>query len=89
MRATARGAPLDSNSLAGQTDVIINAVDSYHVRLAVTGTSCDKYPGKPRLRSEPGEIPQGLPSDSVECPLAELPSDRWSPTGDHADAELT
>ncbi|KAJ5578533.1 uncharacterized protein N7459_007497 [Penicillium hispanicum] len=51
MRATAQGASLDSNSLAGQADVIINAVDSYHVRLAGTGTSCDKYPAKQHARN--------------------------------------
>lgn len=50
MRAKACGAPRGA-SLAGQADVIINAVDSLHIRLAVTGTSCDKYPGKPRCPS--------------------------------------
>jgi hypothetical protein len=48
MRSKARGTPRDA-SLANQADVIINAVDSFHIRLAVSGTSCDKYPGKPRL----------------------------------------
>lgn len=46
MRAKARGAPRDA-SLAGEANAIINAVDSLHIRLAVTGTSCDKYPGEP------------------------------------------
>jgi hypothetical protein len=45
MRAKARGTPRDA-SLANQSDVIINAVDSIQIRLAVTGTSHDKYPGK-------------------------------------------
>jgi Xaa-Pro dipeptidase len=49
MRSKARGTPRDA-SLASQADVIINAVDSFHIRLAVSGTSCDKYPGKRRRR---------------------------------------
>lgn len=46
MRAKAPGAPLDS--CPARPDVNINCVDSYHIRLAVTGTSCDKYPGMSR-----------------------------------------
>ncbi|KAJ5535890.1 hypothetical protein N7513_009076 [Penicillium frequentans] len=45
MGATTRGTPL-----AGP-DVIINSVDAYQIRLAVTGTSCDKYPAKQHARN--------------------------------------
>ncbi|KAJ5146972.1 hypothetical protein N7526_000324 [Penicillium atrosanguineum] len=48
MRAKAPVAPLPS--LAGQS-VMINSVDSYHIRLAVSGTSCDKYPAKQHARN--------------------------------------
>ncbi|OOQ87721.1 peptidase D [Penicillium brasilianum] len=50
MRAKARGTPRDA-SLAKQADVIINAVDSIQIRLAVTGTSHDKYPAKQHARN--------------------------------------
>jgi hypothetical protein len=66
MGATTRGTPL-----AGP-DVIINSVDAYQIRLAVTGTSCDKYPGEPRfLRMEPGVIPKGsnMPPDDLPTSL--------------------
>ncbi|KAJ5765024.1 hypothetical protein N7520_004583 [Penicillium odoratum] len=43
MRAT-------STTLSGP-DVIINSVDAYQIRLAVTGTSCDKYPAKQHARN--------------------------------------
>ncbi|KAJ5676749.1 uncharacterized protein N7477_002382 [Penicillium maclennaniae] len=48
MRAKAPGA--SSTSLAGQS-VMINSVDSYHIRLAISGTSCDKYPAKQHARN--------------------------------------
>lgn len=55
MGATTRGTPL-----AGP-DVIINSVDAYQIRLAVTGTSCDKYPGEPHFsRREPGVTQRAL-----------------------------
>lgn len=52
MRAKARGTPRDA-SLAKQADVIINAVDSIQIRLAVTGTSHDKYPGQSTVALPP------------------------------------
>ncbi|KAJ5167293.1 Xaa-Pro aminopeptidase [Penicillium canariense] len=55
MRAKARGAPRDA-SLADQSDVIVNSVDSFHIRLAVTGTSCDKYPAKQHARNVAGKL---------------------------------
>jgi hypothetical protein len=63
MRAKARGAPRDA-SLASQADVIINAVDSLHIRLAVSGTSDDKYPGKLspfRPRMKPARSMKSIP----------------------------
>jgi hypothetical protein len=89
MRVKARGTPRDA-SLASQADVIINAVDSFHIRLAVSGTSCDKYPGKPRRR--PSTEDPARPIDSTMDPVPFAPSHRTrslgstgSPVGDLAD----
>lgn len=72
MRAKAPGAPLTSSA---EQSVMINSVDSYHIRLAVSGSSCDKYPGESPLSLNQGEAPQGRNAfDYSLCPLAELPS---------------
>lgn len=71
MGATIRGTPL-----AGP-DIMINSVDAYQIRLAVTGTSCDKYPGEPHFpRREPGVIPKGS-----NMPPHDLPTSLQPPTG--------
>ncbi|KAJ5682747.1 Xaa-Pro aminopeptidase [Penicillium macrosclerotiorum] len=49
MRAKPSGASLDSLAGPPGVDVIINSVDAYRIRLAVSGTSCDKYPGTSHL----------------------------------------
>lgn len=80
MRVKARGTPRDA-SLANQADVIINAVDSLQIRLAVTGTSYDKYPGKSHCRPPPsGEgspfVPSGIRAlESNERPIGNLADD--------------
>ena len=75
MRAKARGAPRNA-SLANQADVVINAVDSLHIRLALTGTPYDKYPGKPRYhpscrRRKPRKVDEIDPS-SLSRPLIDF-----------------
>lgn len=72
MRAKTPGAPLTSS--AGQS-VMINSVDSYHIRLAVSGTSCDKYPGESPFSLNQEKLRKvGMPSIIV---YALLQSSLW------------
>jgi len=41
-----RARSLASPHAGALRDVSINSVDSYHIRIAISGTSIDKYPGK-------------------------------------------
>lgn len=43
MRARAPGASLDSLT---RKEIMVSPIDSFQIRLAVSGTSCDKYPGR-------------------------------------------
>ena len=67
MLANASGAPLTPST--AQPDVTINSVDSYRIHLAVTGTSCDKYPGmSPFAPWNQGKLRKvGMPSHTVRA----------------------
>jgi hypothetical protein len=70
MRAKAPGTP--ASSLAGRS-AMISSIDSYHIRLAVSGTSCDKYPGRSPFSLNQEKLCKVRMPFNSSLRLAELP----------------